>query len=203
MEPNSPTHEVIPDQYSQQPTPQQPVKQNGFLLPVIGVIILLIIVGAGVYYLGITKSSGKPAIENVISTPSIQPTSTTNQNQGTTTNDLSSETNGFPIYPGAIFVESKTVPPCQEGQYSGFSICNAKIYTWQVNSNHDQVSNWYKQNNLGWTCSGGAGSYTDSNNASGVTSCKKDSLSYQLSIVTQNGVTELTLIIPQGSPTSK
>lgn len=78
METNSPTQESTLNQFSQQPIPEQPMKQKGFLLPIIGVVLLLVIIGAGAYYLGISKSSDNPTTENVTSTLSTQPTSAPN-----------------------------------------------------------------------------------------------------------------------------
>lgn len=74
MEPNNPTSKLSPDQYSQQPISEQPGRQKGFLLPIIGVILLIVIVSSGAYYLGRIKSTTSPKIEKV--TPTLQPSST-------------------------------------------------------------------------------------------------------------------------------
>lgn len=74
MEPNNQTQELIPNPYS-----QQPAKQKGFFLPVIGIVLLLIIVITGSYYLGTQKNQSRPKsvqeTMNYIPTPSSTPTS--------------------------------------------------------------------------------------------------------------------------------
>lgn len=78
MEPNNPHQEITPNPSTQLSNPEHRVKQKGFLLPIIGVVLLLIIVGAGAYYLGISKPSNNPTPENATSTLSAQPTSAPN-----------------------------------------------------------------------------------------------------------------------------
>lgn len=70
METNSPTQESTHNQYSQPPTLEQPKKQRGFLLPMIGIVVLVIIVGAGTYYIGIQKDNKITSNEQKLNTQS-------------------------------------------------------------------------------------------------------------------------------------
>lgn len=167
-----------------------------FLL--VGIVVLAI--AGGAYYLG---RQTPPKLSPVPIATSQTPQSTTIPSSTSKSSVL--DINGFPVYPGAILIETKDYPPCTEGQYSGYSICNAKAYTWQINANSDQVSVFYRQDQSksGWICSGGGGSYDDMNNASGTTTCKKGNLTYGLFTDTKNGVSKIILSIPKGTPTGK
>lgn len=85
MEPNNPTQESIPNQSIRLLNPEKTVKQKRFFLPIIGVVFLLVVIGAGAYYLSTAKSSNKTVTESLTPTSSTQPTTTT-QAQGGTTN---------------------------------------------------------------------------------------------------------------------
>src|SRR5437870_1671662 len=122
-------------------------------------LVILIGVSGGAYYLGKSQSMKSVSQGQVIVTQT--PTATSKTPSPTIDNHLPSvasptpsrqELNGFPVYPGATFIESKTVPTCQDGQYSGFSICNVKTYTWQVNATFDDISAFYRQDKSksGW-----------------------------------------------------
>lgn len=154
MEPNNPTQETTPEQYPQQQVTEQPIKQQGFLLPIVGVLLLLVIVGAGAYYLGTTKPSNKPTVENATPTPSIQPTFITNQNQPDTLK-------GLPIYPNAVFVEKVVVKPgddpkCEPGNTSPACVYGSTYYAYSTKDSWKTVYEWYK-NSSGWKLSGGGG----------------------------------------------
>lgn len=123
----------------------------------------------------------------------------TNQNQSNATSAPSSSAmNNFPIYPNSQFIGKRDVTPCPYGGAGGYSTCGNTTYTWQSNDNYDQVNSWYAQNksNSVWICTGGAGQYTDTNNASGITSCSNGMFKYGLQINTINGKTTLILQIP-------
>lgn len=109
----------------------------------------------------------------------------------------SNELNGFPVYPQASFLNKEKQPPC-EGEVSGFSFCSSTTYTWKTKDDYDQVSSWYREDkaNSGWKCRGGAGSYGGPRSASGKTTCRKDSLVYDLSFSADSSKTEITLQIP-------
>ncbi|GEM_PF-4592968 len=74
MEQDNSAQETIVNQNTQQNIPEYPVKQKGFLLPVVGIILFLVIVGAGAYYLGITKPSIPSMLEKTALTPQSSPT---------------------------------------------------------------------------------------------------------------------------------
>lgn len=70
MESGNITQETIPNQQFPQPISEQPKKQRGFLLPITGVILLVLVI-AGAYYLGINKSS--TTTSNNQTTPTATP----------------------------------------------------------------------------------------------------------------------------------
>ncbi len=171
--------------------------------PLIVIFMILVIGGliGAAYYLGTQKNivtfTSQLSSQNKAISPDVTP--------GNTSKDERFDLNGFPIFPNANFAETKDYFPCEEGKYSGFSICNAKAYIWNVNASFDEIIGFYKEDksNSGWICSGGAGSYEDANNASGTTICKKGELNYSLFIDTSNGNSKITLSIPNGTPTGK
>lgn len=165
--------------------------QKGFIPLILGIIILLIVVAGGAYYLGLNKNNQAVDKQPTI-TQTSQPSQIKNRPQ------ISNELNGFPVYPGATFTKKQIQPPCVEGQYSGFSVCGSTTYLWNSKDDYDQISSWYREDKsgYGWKCSGGAGSYDGPRNSSGITSCKKDSLNYGLSLSTDTSKTEITLQIP-------
>jgi len=120
----------------------------------------------------------------------------------------SSETNGFPEYPGAVLTKKEKLVPCGEA-YSGYAICGSVAYHWYSTDNFDQVTEWYRTDPLktGWTCSGGAGQYASPNDASGKTFCRNGSLYYTLHLFTDQNGTEIILALPENqtltSPTPK
>lgn len=122
----------------------------------------------------------------------------TDQTTNTPGNYNSSETNGFPAYPGSVFIKKETHEPCPPGGAGGFAICDTVTYTWETNDDYDQVSSWYKEDksNSGWKCSGGAGSYTSPRDASGRTTCKKGDISYSLDLSSTADKTQVSLITP-------
>ncbi|GEM_PF-5298563 len=64
MEPNNPT---------QLPNSEQPVQQKSFLLPVMGVILLVAFVGAGAYYLVVKKNQTETLTQKPTSMPIVTP----------------------------------------------------------------------------------------------------------------------------------
>lgn len=124
METNNPNQEPIVNQYSQQLPSEQPVKQKGFLLPIIGIILFVFVVGAGAYYLGISKSSNLASINNTNTTPGISPTSVANENANWKT--FNSEQGGFTVkYPSdweaKMFEEIKYDTNRSESGFSFYS----------------------------------------------------------------------------------
>ena len=168
------------------------LNQRGNVMIILGLIILISIVGVGVYHFGANKNQKIPQLTPTIKvsspTPTIQPGA----------NEYSpNELNSFPVYPQASFLNKEKQPPC-EGEVSGFSTCGSTTYTWQTKDDYDQVSSWYREDksNTDWKCSGGAGSYDGPRSASGKTTCRKDSLVYDLSFFADSAKTEITLQIP-------
>lgn len=98
MEPNNPTQETTPEQYPQQPVTEQPIKQKGVLLPVIGGVFLIVVVGAGAYYLGITKSSTQPVTKDATPTSSLQPSPTISTISPTATQPSTDQTANWKMY---------------------------------------------------------------------------------------------------------
>lgn len=175
--------------------------QKGFIPLILGVIILLIIVAGGAYYLWSknTNLTSKPQVQQP-ATYSITPTSNpiTSQKPPIAQSSITNELNGFPVYPSAIFTKKQIQPPCVEGLYSGFSNCGSTTYFWDSKDDYDQISSWYREDKsgYGWKCSGGAGSYDGPRSSSSTTSCKKDSLNYGLFLSADASKTEITLQIP-------
>lgn len=142
MESNNPTQEINFSKSFQQPISEQLVKQKGLLpIPIIGMILLLVIVGVGAYYLGTTKP--------------LKPSATINQNKLDILNDL-------PIYPDAVFLE-KTLgksgdhPECFEpGNVSPACKYGFTAHTYTTKDSWKKVYEWYR-NSSGWKFSGGAG----------------------------------------------
>lgn len=193
MESDSTYQQVTPTQDAPQgKIPNQlESKQKGFIPLILGIAILLVIVVGGAYYLRLNKNNQVVDQQPTI-TQTPQPTQIKNSPQ------ISNELNGSPVYPGATFIKKQIQPPCVEGQYSGFSVCGSTIYLWNSKDDYDQISSWYREDKsgYGWKCSGGAGSYDGPRNSSGTTSCKKDNLSYDLSLVADASKTEIILQIP-------
>lgn len=161
------------------------------------IIILLSLLIGGAYYLGIQKNNVSPDLGS-----SVQ--KTVDSPQSTPASDKL-DVNSFPIYPNTTFTGTEDYSPCEEDKVSGFSICNAKTYTWNVKASFDDIMVFYKEDKSksGWICKGGAGSYDDANNAFEQTNCVKGSVNYTLSIDTKNGDSKITLIIPKGTSTGK
>jgi hypothetical protein len=170
---------------------------------ILGIILGLLVIGSfAVYYFFLNKNTSFN--QTVEPKPSFQVVPSTVPEAADKTLDI----NNFPVYPNAQFIESKDVAPCVEGQYSGFSVCNAKTYTWTADANFDQVDSFYMEDRSnsgwkcsGWKCSGGAGAIEDANNGNIKTSCRSGNLNYDLSINTKDSSSEIILSIPKGSPT--
>lgn len=109
------------------------------------------------------------------------------------------ELKGFPIYPGAIFIESGLDQTCsQKQQLAGLEVCNNTYYQWVTTDDFDQVTSWYAEatKKAGWNCNVGAGQYTSPRDASAFGNrCTKDgnSKSYELSYSANSKNTEISL----------
>ncbi|MCR4306053.1 MAG: hypothetical protein NUV73_03140, partial [Candidatus Daviesbacteria bacterium] len=108
------------------------------------------------------------------------------------------ELNGFPIYPGAIFIQSGMSQICNQGQQiEGLKVCNNTIYQWVTTDDFDRVSSWYAEatKKAGWECNGGAGQYTSPRDASGFgNKCiKVDVDPYELSYDANSDSTKIAL----------
>lgn len=176
------------------------LNQRGLAIDALAIFITIIgIIGA--FYFVIQKNALKLAAESnnptIVSRPRLSSTILKSLDP------VNLAISGFPIYPSSEYIGTKDYEQCEEGKYSGFSICNAQAHTWNVKASFDDIINFYNNSNSGWICQGGAGSYEDTNNASGVTSCVKENFKYGLFIETKNGISSITLTIPKGPPTSK
>jgi len=114
-------------------------------------------------------------------------------------NDLSSvtqETNGFPIFPNAEFINKNVEAPCQ-GETSGFTTCNSTTYTWETPDDGDKVQSWFNDTTKHpeWICKGGAGSYESARSFSVQTTCRKATLAYGLSLEATLDKTTIKLVI--------
>ncbi len=173
--------------------------QKGSILVFLGVVVSIILLISGVYYLKISQN--KPQ-QNIAQAPSKSPqfsplpSPTSAPNTGVM-QQIKSELKGIPIYTDAVFTKREVAPPCVEGNFTGYSICNSTAFYLKSKDDFDQISVWYKEDRSGsgWTCSGGAGSYNDPRSASGVTSCRKGGLGYRLHLFAKATETEIIIEI--------
>lgn len=95
------------------------------------------------------------------------------------------ELNGFPVYPQSVYVTKKK----QAG---------STVYSWTSADNYDQISSWYRsdKSKSGWKCEGGAGQYDNARSANGTTACRKNGLTYALTLYTHTSQTELAVTVP-------
>lgn len=162
-------------------------KGNSLIIVLVGILVLLLIGGA--YYYGKQSSS---SITQPIQSSVISPTQTPVQSYN------SSDINNFPVYPNSQYIKSQVNDPCPTGGAGGFAICGTTTYTWSSADNFTAINDWYKQDKSqsGWKCTGGAGQYSDPDNASGQTACVKGSFNYGLNIETTSGHSTITLSVP-------
>lgn len=109
MEPNNSPQESDPTQPVQQSDVQQIPRQKGFLLPIIAVVLLILVVGTGAYYLG-TQRDSSSSIENTqVNNQQTQPSapSTNNETLPTTNPTTNSDQTGQKLNPT---VKSVTIP---------------------------------------------------------------------------------------------
>lgn len=113
MEPNNSSLENQPNQSQptpphQPPAPEPTIKQTGFLLPIIGVILLVALVGAGAYYLGVKKNQTETLSQKPTSMPIATPTTYQAISPDETTNWKNYNNPKLNItvkYPSDLFVE--------------------------------------------------------------------------------------------------
>jgi hypothetical protein len=113
------------------------------------------------------------------------------------------ELNGFPVYPGARFIEKAELGPCPSGNPKGI-ICEAYDYRWETSEDYFRVNEWFSKDksNSGWSCSGGAGSLLGPYTSGGGITCQKANIKRLLRI---NGSEEPTphtgvsLVVPKSS----
>ena len=174
------------------------------LAPLLIVLLIAAAIGGYLIYTNYsqyrTKVTSSPILQLITQQTPQSSSAPADQNQ---TSDTLSEINGFPVYPNSVFIKKDNYPPCKDGQYSGYSLCNENTYTWQTKDNFDIVNAYYEQDkaNSGWKCSGGAGSYGGSRDATSTTTCNKDSFHYGLDLRSNSQKTEIILGIPLGGPT--
>lgn len=112
----------------------------------------------------------------------------------------SEELNGFPIYPGSVFVKKLEYGPCDPNNTPDYESCKngGTYYTWTSNE-ADKLYNWYieDQSNSGWKFSGGAGGYDNPQNYGGTESFKKGSFRYNIIWDARNNKIEYSLQIPK------
>ncbi|GEM_PF-5953702 len=75
MEGKNQIQEANLNQIAQAPTTESTIKQKGFLLPILAIVLFVVLVG-GAYYLGTTKSSNPLVANNVTPIANNQPSST-------------------------------------------------------------------------------------------------------------------------------
>lgn len=132
---------------------QEQVKpiQNGYFLPLIifSLLLIVFIIAGGIYYFKILKNK-------------------TIVTENNTQQDVISELEDFPLYPGSILTHK-----------------SATSYSYKINDSFANVYDWYFNKQTIWKCSGGAGSIDDPQHSAGgiVTSCKKGVLNYPLHII--------------------
>ncbi len=78
MEPSNPSLENQPNQSQSIPTyqpstPEQPIKQRGFLLPIVGILVILLVLAGGSYYFMKVKAPITAPIQTQTTLPTTQP----------------------------------------------------------------------------------------------------------------------------------
>lgn len=64
----------------------------------------------------------------------------------------------FPIYPNALYVGEKYIPPCNEEELR--RACGGIDYSWETKDSFESVLRWYEsESNSGWKLAGGDGDY--------------------------------------------
>lgn len=171
-------------------------KGNGLITGILIVLVLALLLGSAYYY-GV-QNNQDPLPPKILSLAPPAELSQSPVPSNPSTMVSSSDLNGFPIYPNSDFIKAIELSPCSEIKEAvPPGSCDATSYTWKVKANFDQLKSFYSEDksNSGWKCSGGAGGYTNADNATGVTSCTNGSLNYQLFIDTKNGTSEYNLSI--------
>lgn len=109
------------------------------------------------------------------------------------------ELKGFPVYPGAKFVEKWITEPCTEentpGYFYHYHICGSTTYTWE-SDNADKVYDFY-QNDLagtGWKLPNGG--VRDSKNYGLAADIRHGDTVYTLYIIGENNKAKFVLSIP-------
>jgi len=137
-----------------QSTPHPVNNQRGFFPIILGVLMLLVVIGGGAYYLGTQNSSTTPQTQNTNALPATNPqnntvtnptdapvaTQTPQTNQVTDWNTYTSQANGFSIqYPKTIAKyqgqwEYKEFPSTDGSVWVGFRPSSVREdYIWGVN----------------------------------------------------------------------
>lgn len=109
-----------------------------------------------------------------------------------------SELKGFPLYPGAQFIQKQIIPKSDISGSTGFSVANANTYEFVSGVDGNTLLNNYLQEATkeGWECQGGGGSYTSSRDLFAAPTCQKDSQLVQLFVTATASATTVKIAIP-------
>ncbi len=138
------------------------LNQSGYLLPIIGVILLILVVGAGAYYLGTTQNN-KPEQPQTIITSKNTPQSSQNINQplSPTTNIEQNTTTNWQTYTNTKLGYSFSYPPNyevkgNEGDANLFPITSTVTGTAVIPLNGDSSSRIFSTLDIGTSVGMGA-----------------------------------------------
>lgn len=174
------------------------MKEKGFSSILIILLATALIVGYLIYSgkINLNKSQS-PTSKTTESSPSAI---TFDQNQATdSAAPTSEELNGFPVYPGAKFVEKRVIPftdTCTKDS-PAFMMCGSITYSWTSND-ADKVYDYYKNDptGTGWKIGGSGGSFTDSQNYGFSAGIKNGNTVYLLNMSAENNKVGFSLAIP-------